>query len=251
MARFKNTLKKLLPDRLRYGKGYVLENKMSKVSTSYNIKEYNINYLKEVNNFYKTFKLDSKKYSLSKTNFKALRNKDSRELVVRGVYSLFKSFNVSDEFILRRFPNKTKKERELIKNKLYNQKYPKLASQVIESINLFLKTRKQEMQPRYLEKFAEIFYELNLLKEKENLRIEGNKFFLEVFNKLNEITKQESNSQKINNSTPAYDYLSSISGDFIEFVIRSRSNNKNKYVTVKEFKKEQFSLDRIKKYTVR
>jgi len=62
MAKLKNSLKKILPIRLRYGKAYQVEKKISSISSSYNVKEYNINYLKSVNKLYNLVNLESKNY---------------------------------------------------------------------------------------------------------------------------------------------------------------------------------------------
>jgi hypothetical protein len=250
-------LKTLIPDRIRYGKGYVLEKKLSKISKSYNIKEYDIRYAKSIRNIYRTFESPKyKEFIIRKSNHKKLVGKDSREVIIRGVYSLFSSFKISDNLLIKRYPNKSKKEINLIKNKFYKIKFPVLAIEVLDSITKFIESRRVTMQSKYFQKFSEIFYELLIAKDKNQLVIEGNNFFISVFNKLNEINKNENLSIKINNGkvsnlNPVFDYVSYISNNFLDYVSHTTSNRKKKYVTVKEVRKEKFSINKIKNYILR
>jgi len=250
-------LKALIPERIRYGKKYVIEKKLSKISSSYNVKEYDIRYAKAIKKIFRTFESPKQKeFIIRKSNHKKLIGKDSREVIIRGVYSLFSSFKISDNLLLKRFPTKSKKERDLLKEKFYKRKFPLLAVEVLDSITNFIEQRRVNMQPKYFQKFSEIFYELLIAKEKNQLVIEGNKFFMDIFNKLNDINQKanlniEINSGRVSNLNPVFDYVSYMSGNFLDFVSQSTTNRKKKYVTVKEVKKEKFSLNKIKNYILR
>lgn len=246
-----------MTDRLRYGKKYVLEKKIKNISRSYDIKDYNIKYSKAIKNLYNKLKTSKKnEFVVNKSRYKELNGKDSRELLVRGVYSLFRSLEISDKLIKERYPNKTQKEIELLKKRFHDKRYTEMAVEVIDTIVNFINKRNPNMQSVYVQIFSEIFYQLLIKKEKGELVVQGNKFFIESFNEFKRISNLEnqnilSNQGKLGELNPVYEYIRSISGDFLPYVSKTRENKSKKFVIVQNFKKEKYFGDVVEHYIVR
>jgi len=217
------------------------------------IRKYPDGYLKSIEKLHTVFNnFKSKDFIIKNNYYKKINNLDSRTILVKNIFKLYENISVSEKLLSEKYGAKPGKDIEAIKKRYQQAKNLQLSRNSLEKVIEFISKRKARDQPKYIEEFATIFYQLNLKKKEGLLNIQGSKFLDELINVFENKIKMQlknTNSVKIYNSNPVYDYVHSISLDVLDFFERNRRYKD--VVNVREFKKEKYSLDKYHYYTLK